>query len=398
MAMAKLVLPRVILGNRGDIASRWGIINALHRSGLEDVSIFCDSLENIPPVPYPTFPYGKLRNLIFTREGSKAIKGANIVLWAAGLDMQDDSSLLKLIYLWMLFWIFRFLGLRIWCFLQGAGPIETRAGRKIARGVLKKVDRFVARDTGSLKLMGEIYPDGNYSCAYDGVFLRGLETDPELVKSGKFRPVFANRPNLLIGFNVRMWFHFNSSLLPYEFNRQAYEKRARESMDELVETSGEAIAQLRERFDARVVLLSGYQPGVVPWEDDLPWLAQIKNECADDSEVVLIDAPMSMPAYFTLMSSLDLMIGMRLHTVLTAIRFGVPSINLSYTLKGSSILSDLGLGDCALGLVDFMRSPKALMEKVAGMVSDMAGNRERVASAAATAIEENERALRYLFK
>jgi polysaccharide pyruvyl transferase WcaK-like protein len=394
--MIKLVLPRVIMGNRGDIASRWGIIHALRRLGLEDVSIFCDSLDNVPPVPYPTFPYGKLRNLIFTREGLQAIKEADIVLWAGGLDLQDDSSLSKLIYLWILFRIFRLLGLRIWCLLQGAGPLETRMGRKIARGVLKKVDRFVARDPGSMKLINEIYPDGNISCAHDGVFLRGLETDPELVKSDKFLPVFANRPNLLIGFNIRMWFHFNSSLLPYEYNRHAYQKRARESMGELVKASREAIAQLREQFDARVVLLSGYQPGVVPWEDDLPWLAQIKNECPD-RDVVFIDTPMSMPAYFTLMSSLDLVIGMRLHTVLTAIRFGVPGINLSYTLKGSSILSNLGLGDFALGLVDFMHSPNVLIEKVAGMVSDMAGNRERVATAVAAAIEENERVLRNLF-
>jgi len=395
--MTKLVLPRVIVGNRGDIASRWGIINALHRLGLEDVSIFCDTPENLPPTPYQIFPYGKLRNLLLTREGWKAIKGADVALWAGGLDLQDDSSLSKLIYLWILFRVFRLLGLRIWCLLQGAGPLETRIGRKIARGVLRKVDRFVARDPGSTKLLDEIYPDGNISCAHDGIFLPGLEIDPELVKSDKFQPVFANRPNLLIGFNIRLWFHFNSSLLPYEYNQQAYQKRAREPMHELVEASCGVIVQLRERFGARVVLLSGYQPGVVPWEDDLPWLAQIKNKCPD-SDVVLIDTPLSMPAYFALLSSLDLIIGMRLHTVLTAIRFGVPSINLSYTLKGSSILSDLGLGDFALGLVDFMHSPNVLIEKVAGMVSDMAGNRERVKTAVTAAIEENERILRDLFK
>jgi len=395
--MTKLVLPRVVLGNRGDIASRWGIITALHRIGVKDVSVFCDSPENIPPIPYPAYVYGKLRNLLLTREGWKALRAADTVLWAGGLDLQDDSSLAKLVYLWVIFRVYRAMGLRIWCFLQGVGPLNTRIGRGIAKGVLKLVDRFVARDPKSMKLLQEIYPGGDYACAHDSVFLPGLETDPKLIETDKFQPIFSNRPELLIGFNVRIWFHFSSSLLPYEFNQRAYQRRAKEQMEDLVTASCEAVARLSEAYDTRVVLLSGYQPGVVSWEDDLPWLAQIKQSCQDE-EVILFDAPMTMPEYFAFVSSLDLVIGMRLHTVLTAMRLGVPGINLSYTLKGDGILSDMGLGDYVLKLDDFMRSPNLAVEKAACIVEDMAGHRERVRVAVDEAIEENEKVFRGLFE
>jgi polysaccharide pyruvyl transferase WcaK-like protein len=390
-----------VLGNQGDIASRWGIVNALHLLGLDNVSIFCDSPKNVPPTPYPLYSYGKLRNLLFTQEGRKAIKASDTVFWAGGLDLQDDSSLMKVIYLWVIFRVFHFMGLRIWCFLQGAGPLNSLLGRKFARGVLKSVDLFVARDSGSLKLLQEIYPRGNYMCAHDGIFLPGLENsmiESQFYTSNEFKNIFSNKSNPVIGFNIRMWFHFNSGLLPYQFNQKAYQRRSKEPMKKLVASSCDLISKLRETHHAKVVLLSGYQPGIVPWEDDAPWLAQIKNHFQDDADVILLDSPMTTQDYFKMMSSFDIVIAMRLHTVLVALRFGVPGINLSYTLKGSDILTDMDLEDYAIDIDDFLRSPDYILEKVKDIADNMSRSRDKIRKSVTAAIEKNEMILKHLLE
>lgn len=397
----KLVLPRVVLGNRGDIASRWGIINALYRLGLEEISIFCDSPENVPPTPYPNFSYGKLRNLLLTREGKDAIKSAEMVFWAGGLDLQDDSSLVKVIYLWVIFRVFRLMGLRIWCFLQGVGPLNTSLGRSFARGVLKVVDLFVARDSGSLKLLQEIYPQGNYLYAHDGIFMPGLEnalTEPLLDKMKEFQSLFTNKNNLVVGFNIRLWFHFKYDLLPYQLNQKAYQRRSKESMKRLVDSSCELISKLRETYHVKVVLLSGYQPGAVPWEDDAPWLEQIKKHFPDDPDVVLVDDPLPMQDYFAMMSLFDIVIAMRLHSTLSAFRFGVPGINISYTHKGHNILADMDLEDYVISVDDFLQSPGIVLEKVKDIVNNREKNQERIQKAVSVAIEKNELILKDLFE
>jgi polysaccharide pyruvyl transferase WcaK-like protein len=96
-----------------------------------------------------------------------------------------------------------------------------------------------------------------------------------------------------------------------------------------------------------------------------------------------------MPAYFNLMSRLDLMIGMRLHSSLVALRFGVPSINLSYTLKGGDILRHLGLPDSVADLRGFIDSPQAVLEKAETMLAGREAERGRVRAAVGNAIQTN---------
>jgi hypothetical protein len=44
------ILPRVIYGNLGDLASRWGVLRALRQLGAVDVTVF-RNLEHDAPLP-----------------------------------------------------------------------------------------------------------------------------------------------------------------------------------------------------------------------------------------------------------------------------------------------------------------------------------------------------------
>ncbi len=167
-------------------------------------------------------------------------------------------------------------------------------------------------------------------------------------------------------------------------------------MQGLVRAMADLVASLRTRQRARVLLISAYQPGVRPWEDDLPWLEQVKAKFAADDEVALVNAPFTMPPYFYIMSRLDLMIGMRLHSSLVALRFGVPSINLSYTLKGGDILRHMDLSDSVADLRGFIESPQVVLERAESMLANAHSERTKVADAVTQAVATNSSVLKSL--
>jgi polysaccharide pyruvyl transferase WcaK-like protein len=390
----KLVLPRVILGNRGDIASRWGVLRSLKQLGVDDVSVFSRSEEDVPDLPYSRLPYGKFRNLWLDAAGRRALLHSDVVLWAVGLDLQDDSSLAKLFYLWTLFTHYRRSGLKVCCLFQGAGPLTTRIGRFLAGQVLKQVDQFVTRDPGSQRLLQPLAPRRlKIALGYDAIFLPGFEDEITGIQTIHDFPIQeGNRPT--IGFNIRQWFHFTSSLLPYEFRRKTYYQRSLPRMRQLMENVIDCMHALRKKHDARLLLLSAYQPGIVPWEDDLPWLGQLKSAFAHDNDVVLVDQPLSMPHYFHLISHLDVMVAMRLHSSLIAMRFGVPAINISYTLKGRDIYTYLGLEKDVVDLQSVLNSSTPILSVVERVLNDPPQAKARLAGFVVEAVQRNTEILK----
>lgn len=385
-----LVLPRVIKGNRGDIASRWSLLRSLQILGLQNVAVFSQFADDVPNTFYKRFDYGKVRNLLPEKTGWRILRQSDVVLWSVGLDFQDDSSLAKLIYLWLLFHVYRLLGLKIWCAFQGAGPINTSLGKKIATSVLSCIDVFIARDQGTYELISSLSTRPHLFLGYDAIFLPGLEHDLE--KSPSIERLVNPHPessNPVIGINIRQWFHFASSFLPYEFSRNLYRERSEEKMESLQEVFSQVINYLRLQFKARILLVSAYQPNVIPWEDDLPWLKQLKQKFKNDPDIVLVDNSLSIPQYFQLMSKLDLMVGMRLHSSLIALRFGVPAINVSYTLKGQDIYYHLGLQDYVIGLQDVLQNPQQLIYMATQKIRNLDLEKIRVQKSVNKVIHEN---------
>ena len=302
----------------------------------------------------------------------------------------------KLIYLWITFRLYRNLDLKIWCLFQGAGPLSTNFGRWLAGSILSNVDIFVARDPGSYRLIKSISPNVKSILAHDAIFLPGFENDLVLNKVDEkdfCSRIFPDDNRPTVGFNIRQWFHFVSSILPYQFSQMEYKNRSQGKMAQLIQASILLIKRLRSRENIRIVLISAYQPGVVPWEDDLPWLTAVKAAFNDDNEVILIDKPVSMPLYYSLMSRFDFVVGMRLHSSLMSLRFGVPTLNLSYTLKGEDILNNMGLPEYVVNLQAFIDDPGSLYDQVVPHLQNPILGREKISRAVNNAINQNMRIL-----
>ena len=89
-----LISPRFICGNRGDIASRYGILNTLQRGGALVSAVFACRAAHLPEaLQRSVLPYGLMYNIWPRWQGIQALRRASAVIWTGGLDIQDDSSL-----------------------------------------------------------------------------------------------------------------------------------------------------------------------------------------------------------------------------------------------------------------------------------------------------------------
>ena len=399
MDKTKILLPRVIYGNRGDILSRWGLLNGLSSIGEKDFHVFADNAGDLPPYARNQFTtYGKYHNLILSPNSRTALNNANRILWSCGLDLTDESSLAKLLYLLITFSHYRSMGKEILCVFQGAGPIKTRTGRILTRQVLQRVDHFIARDEYTMNLLHDINPRTPLSLAGDAIFMPGFEaqiaehSDPEAIA-----PYLPPAGKLLIAINIRRWFHFSSDLIPFQMAKQRYENRGQQQMDQLVGIYVDLVRKIRREYDARVLLVSAYNPGVFSWEDDMPWLKKIKAEFPHDADVQLLDADLDMVNYLSLISKVDLAISMRLHSSLAVLRFGNPAINISYSPKGLHVFKTLGMGEHAIEIEAAMQYPDCIWQEVRSVLSNLPDEKQKVERGVTMLIEKNMDVLGSLF-
>jgi len=357
----KYISTRYIVGNRGDLLSRLGVLSSLDDLGLHDnVYAMVKSDDHLASLNIRGLSYGIIYNTIPNIKNFFKLVSADGVLWIGGLDLSDDSSKLKLLYILFNFSLYRLLGLKIFILNQGAGPIHSKFGRNICRIILSFVSIFVVRDRGSLKLLQDIFPEGKYVLGYDGIFSPKISLLYK--KSDHFKKLFFdNEKRLVVGFNIREWYHFSGKFIPNSFKSQRSESK---EMSLFLNATVQSISEIRSTYNAKVILISAYELNSVPDDDEIYLLQKIKQKFANDEQVILTDFPMSLAEYLGLIKHLDLVIGTRLHTTLTALRLHVVSINLNYTLKGRDILKDLNLDDLKIELDDFINDYRLLLSKI----------------------------------
>lgn len=360
----KIICTRYIDGNRGDLLSRYGILSALEDFGLENnITVFTAKEEHIKPLKFKTLKYGLLYNTFLDLKSWKLLVNSNGVIWTGGLDLSDQSSVLKLFYILFNFIVYRILRLKIYVLNQGAGPVQTKLGRILIKRILGFVDVFIARDKDSFILLKSISPKNHLILSFDGIFAGKLHIkyqDSELI-----RRIFSDNVNQpVIGFNLRKWFFFTSGLFPVymKFGKKYPEEN--KAMQKFTGAAISAIRGIRSKFNCKVVLISAYEPNCSQAFDDLPLLAELKSAFQTDKNVILVDDDLELSEYLYLISKLDLMIGTRLHSTLTALRLNVPAININYTLKGKSILTDMELPELLIEINDFVDNPNLIAEKM----------------------------------
>jgi polysaccharide pyruvyl transferase CsaB len=269
-----------------------------------------------------------------------AIKSCDLFISGGGGLLQDVTSEKSIRYYLGLIYIAKRLGKKVMVYGQGIGPINRKSNRRLTAAILNRVDAITVRDSKSLidlKSMGVNVPPIH------------MTADPVVVlrppDSGQGRAILeglgvdTTRP--IAGFSVRDW--------------------------KDVEGFGRLIAKAADNIIEEL----GFQVVFIPF-----------HYGEDNGCIMRIRSMMNNPAYWAdqrlgalqlldLVGELDLLVGVRLHSLIFSAIQGVPLVGISYDPKIEGFLSHLDMKP--VGDIESLELSDLLIE-----VQRVWGNREQV--------------------
>jgi polysaccharide pyruvyl transferase WcaK-like protein len=236
------------------------------------------------------------------------------------------------------FLFFKVFGLKVKIIAQGAGPVDTAWGKFFTRFIMKLVDSASFRDHESLQLISNIAPCNieKYSMVVDGALY---------VEQGQMKKERQEGETLLLGLNLRRWFHFDGNWLPFEYRVRLgllKEIPGTNKMKFIVERMSTFLDKIMENGDVKVRMVPMYPPNIETWEDDLDLLRQVRARMKHPEFIEIMDEDLTPEELIKCFSEMDMMIGMRLHSTIIPTALGIPSIHLAYSPKGYSYFRAIG--------------------------------------------------------
>jgi polysaccharide pyruvyl transferase CsaB len=194
----------------------------------------------------------------------------------------------------------------------GVGPLYTDTGRLLTRTTFEQAQIASVRDADSLALVRNLgISSERISLSADPIFTLAVDA-----------PRRTPNPRLRLGAAVREW---NIGV-----DQAAWMEKAARALDHLA-----------DQIDVEIVFLAFQTP---PADERTPSDADISAEVAVQMRhSAAVKTPESPRAMLEALASCDLVLGMRLHSILLAARLGVPSVGLIYDPKVASAMRDLGI-------------------------------------------------------
>jgi polysaccharide pyruvyl transferase CsaB len=207
----------------------------------------------------------------------------------------------------------------------GVGPLQENASRKAVRELFDMADDVVVRDTYSKRTLEKIGFDiARVQVAADPAFSAPRMSIDDIM------PGILDVPRPLLGVSVRPW--------PFSGPQARWES--------------EIARGLRKYLDshAGTMLFVPMQDGEMEIENDVLICERIRDLIARPERVLPIDRSIEPFYRVSIFESCDLVLGMRLHALIGAIRGGVPCVGLSYDPKVEVLMGRVKLSDFVISL------------------------------------------------
>jgi polysaccharide pyruvyl transferase WcaK-like protein len=210
----------------------------------------------------------------------------------------------------------------------GAGPIRSLRAKCYFRLTSYLVDKITLRDEESMTIVRE-----QLRCSENKLY---LSADPAVCLQLSSKEILpGSKLHLIVGVTVVPFNH--PTLWPYT-HLDVYER--------YILAMAKVLGDIAEQFDARIVLFATNHPrDLTPAEDIVK-----KIRCKERIEIV--EDRLSVSNILSLISSCDVLIGTRLHSLILSLVAGTPFLAFSYQPKVSAFCNRIGLGRYVLPLSD----------------------------------------------
>lgn len=295
--------------NSGDDA----ILKAIVKDFKElDKNLKITVLSNNPTKTEEMYPVQAV-NRFKLGEVIKAVKDASVFISGGGSLLQDVTSSRSLWYYLMVMTIARIYRKPVVVYANGVGPINKKFNRFLARIVLNRVNLITLRDENSkeyIERMGVKHKEVYVTA--DPVFT--LEPSPkdevERILIRENIPIGTK----LIGISIREW------------------KEAVNLEDNIVKL----ISYIIHNYHVGVMLIPMHYP------EDLRISENVRKK-VNNSDCYVLKEKYSVEEIMGVIKELDIMVAMRLHSLIYAATQVVPMVGLVYDPKVEGILQSLGM-------------------------------------------------------
>lgn len=324
-----------------------------------------DNLRNaIPDSQIMVFPNSKMCRLGQYLEFWRALKKADLFIFGGGQEIEDHASVAFLVSGLLKIALAKILSRPILCYAIGVGPVVTVLGRLLTRLVLNQVALITVRDGDSrehLRQLGITKPPCFVTA--DPTFILAACHDQQAQKIFvSERLAKTNGPRIII--TPRRWFHYRHYLLPMTFRAKFCSMRGQKEYANLKKTIAQVADHLVTIHKAQVIFVPMSSSGsrVDPGNDDDQVSKEIISLMKYKENVFLLRgdySPKELGAFFRQM---DLVIGMRMHSLILASTMNVPVIGIALSPKFNSFFKLIGQSEYLMTLNNVNYSN--LLEKI----------------------------------
>ena len=243
----------------------------------------------------------------------KAIKSCNLFISGGGSLLQDVTSTRSLIYYIILMKLAKMYKKPVMVYANGVGPINCKMNRIWARRILNKVDLITLRDEDSRRFLDELEVENeNIYVTADPVFTLNPVNQTKVFNILKNEAIPTDKA--LVGVAVRHWGDSKN----------------------LISNVSKTIDYIIEKYDANVILIPMHYPG------DLDISNSILNN-VNNTGCYVLSNKYNVEDLMGIIKNLEILIAMRLHSLIYAATQGVPMVGIVYDPKIEGFLKSINM-------------------------------------------------------
>ena len=250
----------------------------------------------------------------------RAMRKSKAFIYGGGNLLQDNTSTRSLMFYLSMVWLAKRLGLKVMFYANGIGPLKKRINRLLTKKIINKVDVITLREALSfdeLKTLEISRPRILMTADAAVTVMDGMEN----IKTGIMERLGLENAGPLFGISLRKY--------------PGNEHVEHEKYEAVI---ARAIDHLADKYGAYPVLFPMQHP------DDVPILKNVASMMEKESCVVT--DKLDVFETYELISSMHMLLGMRLHALIFSAVAAVPMIGLVYDPK-------------IQGFLDYIHQPSA---------------------------------------
>lgn len=236
-------------------------------------------------------------------EVKKAIKSCDLFISGGGSLLQDTTSTRSLLYYLALMKMAKHYKKTVMVYANGVGPIDGKLNRVLTKKILEKVDFITLRDRESEIFVRELgVRNENIVVTADPVFSLDAIKREDVLSLLEGENIPLDKP--LIGLAIRDW----------------------KNRDILIESISKASDYMIEKYDANILLIPMHYP------EDLEISKEVINKINSDN-VYILREKYSIDEIMGVIRELEIILAMRLHSLIYAATQGIPMVGIVYDPK-----------------------------------------------------------------